>query len=134
MSAGTAGWPLYGSPLLERESLHPRVLVPPDLWDAAVAEGLAVEDTGETVEPTGTGRYGAETGHPTALAERAVHVVEAHRGRLERQLAEEWCRVAAEALYIDGSVTGSERVATSSHAVGVVKRHRTLYVGAEGCR
>jgi hypothetical protein len=122
----------HGSPLLERCLYVPRALVPPELWDAAVAEGLPVEDTGEMAGTNGTPRSGAETGHPAALAERAVHAVEAHRGRLERQLAEAWCRVAVDSLYIDGSLTGSERVATSSHAVGVVKRHRTLYVGADG--
>ncbi len=33
-------------------------------------------------------------------------------------------------LFIDGGISGSERIAVSSCTVGVVKSHRTLY--AEG--
>jgi hypothetical protein len=68
--------------------------------------------------------------HPFALRDAAVHRVQAHREALERQLAERWCALAHEPLFIDGGVSGSEAVAISECTVGVVKSHRTLY--AEG--
>jgi hypothetical protein len=58
-------------------------------------------------------------------------VVQKQRERLERTLAEAWSRSEVGPLYIDGSITGSERVATARSVVGVIKGHRTLYVGAE---
>ncbi len=121
-------------PLIERSLYIPRALVPPTLWDEAeaAANGLAVVDTGDELPgDRAASRAGVEGGHPTALAERAVHVVEHHRERLERRLAEEWCLATSDPLYIDGSVTGSERVARAGCVVGVIKRHRTLYVAAD---
>ena len=124
----------HGRPLVERSLYIPRALVPSALWDDAVGAGLAVVDTSEVGAFAGSGSsapMGPEDMHPAALAERAVHVVESHRQRLERSLAEEWCRTPDGPLYIDGSLTGSERVATARCAVGVVKGHRTLYVAPD---
>ena len=120
----------HGRPLVERSLYIPRALMPSALWDDAVAGGLPVVDTGDEGLTGSDPPPDAEAVHPAALAERAVHVVESHRGRLEHSLAEEWCRTEHEPLYIDGSITGSERVAAVSCAVGIVKRHRTLYVAA----
>jgi hypothetical protein len=68
--------------------------------------------------------------HPAALLERAFQAVQRDRERLERRLAEHWCKTESAALYIDGSITGSSAAACSRLAVGVIKSHRTLY--AEG--
>ena len=35
-------------------------------------------------------------------------------------------------LFIDGGISGNERLATNDCVVGVVKNHRTLYVEGEG--
>jgi hypothetical protein len=68
--------------------------------------------------------------HPFTLRDEAVHRVQEDREAAERELAERWCNVEHEPLFIDGGISGSERVAVASCTVGVVKSHRTLY--AEG--
>lgn len=68
--------------------------------------------------------------HPFILRDAAVHRVQKDRERLEAFLAERWCHVERRPLFIDGGIGGSDRVATASCVVGVVKSHRTLY--AEG--
>jgi hypothetical protein len=68
--------------------------------------------------------------HPYAMRDAAVHRVQAHREELERRLAERWCAYESDPLFIDGGISGSEKVAVSACTVGVVKSHRTLY--AEG--
>lgn len=68
--------------------------------------------------------------HPFILRDEAVHRVQSDREEAERELAERWCNYETEPLFIDGGISGSEKVAVSSCTVGVVKSHRTLY--AEG--
>ncbi len=68
--------------------------------------------------------------HPAALLERAVRAVDQERDRLEDRLAEAWCAGAEAPLYIDGGISRSATVASSSFAIGVIKSHRALY--AEG--
>jgi hypothetical protein len=75
---------------------------------------------------------GEEALHPFVVREEAVHRVQEDRERAERELAERWCQFEHEPLFIDGSISGSERVATSSCTVGVVKSHRTLYADGVG--
>ena len=65
--------------------------------------------------------------HPFTLRDEAVHRVQAHRERAEQRLAEAWCTHEHEPLFIDGGISGSEKVAVSACTVGVVKSHRTLY-------
>lgn len=65
--------------------------------------------------------------HPLALAERAVHLVQRAREEAERRLAEEWCALEKGNLFVDGGISGSERVASSLCTAGIVKSHRTLY-------
>jgi hypothetical protein len=60
-----------------------------------------------------------------------VHRVQEDREAAERELAERWCNVEHEPLFIDGGISGSERVAVASCTVGVVKSHRTLYAEGE---
>jgi len=107
----------------------PRVLVP-KLWDRMVASGLEVIDTSGRMGADDAG-VNADGAHPAALAERARRCVELRRERLERELAEAWCDAEQAPLCIDGGIGGSARVATALTSVGVVKRHSTLYGGAE---
>ncbi len=66
--------------------------------------------------------------HPLALADVAVHAVQAHRETLEQGLAELWCdRARGSVLYVDGGISASARLASELCAVGVVKSHRILY-------
>jgi hypothetical protein len=68
--------------------------------------------------------------HPFAIRDAAIHEVQADRERAEHRLAEQWCDGEREPLFVDGGISGADRVARSQIAVGVVKTHRTLY--AEG--
>jgi hypothetical protein len=74
--------------------------------------------------------------HPFALQDAAIHAVQNAREAAERELAELWCARAASGgeLFVDGAITGSERVATAPGVVGVVKTHRTLYAEGEALR
>jgi hypothetical protein len=65
--------------------------------------------------------------HPAVLQERATRAVDRERDRVEDALAEAWCARAEAPLFIDGGISRSERVASSSCAIGVIKSHRTLY-------
>jgi hypothetical protein len=100
----------YGDgPLVERSIYGPATLLPP-------IEGIV--DTGP-VDP--------DEVHPSLLLEQVVHVVQEHRERVERQLADRWCASESAPLWIDGGLT-----AISSSVVGVVKSHRTLHVDRIG--
>jgi hypothetical protein len=68
--------------------------------------------------------------HPAVLLERAVRAVDQERDQLEDRLAEAWCARGEALLYIDGGISRSASVASSSCAIGVIKSHRALY--AEG--
>lgn len=70
--------------------------------------------------------------HPAVLLERAIRAVDQEREALEDQLAEAWCDRSESPLYIDGGISRSAPVASSSFAIGVIKSHRTLYVEGEG--
>lgn len=110
-------------PLRETRLYAPRQQVSPSAWTVLHSlYGAQLVDTSD-----GAAEVGA---HPFALRDAAVHEVQAHRERLEHRLAERWCAEEDEPLCIDGGISGSEAVALSPRAVGVVKSHRTLY--AEG--
>ena len=74
-----------------------------------------------------TGPVDVDDVHPAFLLERAVHVVQERRERLERLLAERWYATESAPLWIDGGLA-----AFAPSAVGVVKSHRTLYVDRGG--
>jgi hypothetical protein len=121
----------YGQqPEVERCLCVPRALVPDRLWDAACTGGYRVVDTGAERGDDGLDPA-IDSRHPAALIERALQFVRAARERLEHTLAERWCLGERVPLYIDGGLAGSPRVATAPCSVGVVKRHRTLYVSAD---
>ncbi len=72
--------------------------------------------------------------HPAVLLERAIRAVDQERERLEDEFGEAWCEGGETPLFIDGGISRSARVASSSCAVGVIKSHRTLYVEGDALR
>jgi hypothetical protein len=109
---------------VERRLYVSRPHVSPAAW-ARLSEHYDVRDTSKVAEEGAT-----DSPHPFALSQRAVHLVQRDREAVERRLAEEWCGVEHSPLFVDGGISGSERVARAGCAVGVVKSHLTLY--AEG--
>ena len=103
------------------------VYAPRRQLDAATNEAL--DRAGIPVVDTSTGDLPAAE-HPFALRDAAIHRVQKDREAAEQELAERWCGAEREPLFIDGGISGSERVAVAACTVGVVKSHRTLY--AEG--
>jgi len=73
-----------------------------------------------------SGEYPSQ--HPAVLLERATRAVDQEREQLEDWMAEAWCAKGATPIFIDGGISRSASVASSSLAVGVIKSHRTLYV------
>jgi hypothetical protein len=73
-----------------------------------------------------SGEYPSQ--HPAVLLERATRAVDQEREQLEDWMAEAWCAKAATPIFMDGGISRSASVASSSLAVGVIKSHRTLYV------
>ncbi|CAN5510598.1 hypothetical protein BH09GEM1_BH09GEM1_16560 [soil metagenome] len=113
----------WRSPLVEERVYAPRSMMSPSNWNLLTREfGAILIDTTDVVAEVG--------GHPLALRDAAVHRVQEHREQLEHRLAEAWCSSEDGALFIDGGISGNDRVACSTRTVGVVKSHRTLY--AEG--
>jgi hypothetical protein len=113
----------WSPPLVETRMYAPRDLVGVRAW-----ESLTVVSRGRLVDTTDRGHDAGA--HPFTLKDAAFHGVQAHREELERRLAERWCTMERDRLFIDGGISGSEAVAVSACTVGVVKSHRTLY--AEG--
>jgi hypothetical protein len=113
----------WGSPLVETSVYAPRALLGEQVWGVLrTASDDRIIDTSD-----GSAEPGA---HPIAVRDAAFHVVQSRREALERRLAERWCSIEHDRLFIDGGISGSEAVAVSSCTAGVVKTHRTLY--AEG--
>lgn len=116
----------WRSPRLDRRLYAPLALLPP-VWRTALDKaGIPVVDTLEGRE--------LESPHPFALQDAAVHAVQQDREAIERELAESWCDAGSGELLVDGSISGSERLATSDRAIGVVKSHRTLYAEGDALR
>jgi len=115
----------WHQPLTETRLYCARRLVLPAAWDTLrdVYGSQLVDITDDAAELAP---------HPFALRDAAVHRVQAHREQLEQRLAERWCNMEHDPLFIDGGISGNERLATNDCVVGVVKNHRTLYVEGEG--
>jgi hypothetical protein len=110
-----------------RQGLYAPLALISAAWRRALASAhVPVVDTLE--------RRQVESPHPFALQDAAIHAVQDAREAAERELAERWCERAEGELFVDGAITGSERVATASCVVGVVKSHRTLYAEGEALR
>ena len=116
----------WGQPVVRQALYVPRRHVPEDYWTALARLDLPLVDTSEATA--------AEPQHPFALRDAAVHRVQKDREAVEQRLAERWCALEKGMLFIDGGISGSERVAVSACTVGVVKSHRTLYAEGEELR
>ena len=92
-------------------------------WQALRAGPYVVRDTSDG--------DGSPLEHPLALREAAMHRVQHDRERVEESLAKQWCERETRPLLIDGGISGTESVARSRTAIGVVKSHRTLYARGE---
>lgn len=111
--------------LVEQRLYAPQSRLPESLWSGLSDSGIALCDTSE---PDDDAPVAGD--HPIALRDTAIHRLQKDRERAEVELATDWCRREARPLLIDGGISGSEQVAVSPWAIGVVKTHRTLY--AEG--
>jgi len=104
-----------------------RFYAPLSALDAATHRALADLAVVDTSRPDDDGVLSR---HPMHVVEQALHAVQRDRERAERTLAERWCGAMREPLLVDGSISGSDIVATHGCAVGVVKSHRQLYATA----
>ena len=115
-------WPK--GPLVGRLLCAPRAMLSAPEWEALEGLGFELRDC------SADDRGGAVGPHPFALAERARGLVEYEREAAEQELAHRWCANEHATLLVDGGISGSERIAASPCAIGVVKSHRTLHVEA----
>lgn len=109
--------------LRRHDALYAPLVVLPSMVTDGLGETMTLEDTSP--------RRGSDEpvpSHPMAWMERAHQFVQHSRERIERLCAEDWIRQRSEPLLIDGGISGSEALARSPSAIGVVKTHRTLYV------
>ncbi len=114
----------WNAPLVETRIYAPRAMMPAQTWTTLANEfGALLVDTTDVAAEVGS--------HPFALRDAAVHRIQEHRETLEHRLAEQWCSSEDGALFIDGGISGNDRVACSDRTVGVVKSHRTLYAEGE---
>lgn len=104
----------------------------PDLQGILARLQLPDFDFVDTSKADRSGEY--PSAHPMVLLERAMRAIDDMREDLEHQLAEAWCARGESTLFIDGGISGNQRVASSESAVGVVKSHRTLFVDGEAMR
>jgi hypothetical protein len=105
----------------------PRALLSREYNDALGALPIQIVDT------TAGADVNTQTGeHPFAIRDAAIHRVQEDRERAEHALAERWCSLVGEPLFIDGGISANDRVAREGCVVGVVKSHRTLYAEGEG--
>jgi len=104
-----------------RRYYAPRACMADAHWRAITDAGFTLVDTTDVAaeEPV--------SDHPLALREAAIHRVQKDRELAEQSLAERWCRRPSGPLLIDGGISGTETVARSTCAIGVIKSHRTLY-------
>ena len=114
----------WRSPLVETRVYAPRAMMTSSTWSTLADEyGDALVDTTDVATELGS--------HPFALRDAAVHRVQEHREQLEHRLAEAWCTTEEGPLFIDGGISGNDKVACSTRTVGVVKSHHTMYAEGE---
>ena len=124
----------HEAPRVERRIFLPLKYLPA-LKDLRGPSGDASTSLWRIVDTSTADRNGDyPSQHPAVLLERAIRAVDQERERLEDELAEAWCERAESPLFIDGGISRSARVASSSNAVGVIKSHRTLYVEGDALR
>ena len=110
---------------IEHRLYAPKRHLPPTIWDKLARLSPIDSSAHDDDEPQ-------PSRHPLATLDRAMRMVQQHREDLEQRLAERWCVEGEGAIYIDGGISGSERVARARCAIGVVKSHRTLYAEGDG--
>lgn len=93
-----------------------------ELSDGAMIEGFEIVDT------TTLDKNGEMSRHPGALRAVALERIRRDREHLEQQLAEAWCTREHDPICVDGPIGGSDAVASSVQAVGMIKSHQTLHV------
>jgi hypothetical protein len=116
-------------PIVRRSVYAPFALV--DDSTRAALESLR-EDRITVVDTTEGGWAPDQGPHPASLLERAMSLVQRDRERAEQELAERWCAKDGGTLFIDGGISGTDKVAGASCVAGIVKSHRTLHVPADG--
>ena len=105
---------------VEHQLYAPRQHLPLEIWERLAPLHPIDSSDHASDEP-------APSRHPLSTLEKAVHLAQGHREELEQRLAERWCDLESRPLFVDGGISGSERVARNGCVVGVVKSHRTLY-------
>src|SRR5437867_1534840 len=116
----------WARPIVEQRLYAPLAALSAEWREAIASLGAEIVDTtAAAFDPAGP------LPHPFSLTDAAVHRVQHDRERAEQQLAERWCAHESTPLFIDGGISGSERVAVAECTVGVVKSHRTLYAEAQ---
>ena len=110
----------WREPLVSRGLYVPRSLLASDVQGALADLGIEVFDIAATRD--------LESIHPFAIQDAALQAVQRHRSALERELAEAWIADGEGELFMDGGISESAVVATSTRVVGVVKSHQQLYV------
>ena len=115
-----------------RHEVQSRIYAPRALLTRQVNEAISKLPI-SIVDTTAGAEVNTHAGeHPFAVRDAAIHKVQEDRERAEHVLAERWCNLMHEPLFIDGGISANERVATEGCVVGVVKSHRTLYAEGEG--
>lgn len=116
-----------------RHEVRGRIYAPRALlsarWNALLDQGGAV--VVDTSSADGNGNV-EPIAHPFAVRDAAGHRVQEDREALEHELADAWCGARDEPLMVDGGLSGSERLASRTNVVGMVKSHRTLYTSGPG--
>jgi hypothetical protein len=110
-------------PIVRRAMYAPMAMLPSEWSEAVAAVDLDVVDTLAKRKP--------ESGHPFELQEIAYQSILGARERIEQELGDAWCDASDESLFIDGGISASAKIASSSSVVGVVKSHQKMYVRAE---
>jgi hypothetical protein len=107
---------------VQKRLYAPKIQLSRSEWEQLTRVGLPVSDSSEgELDET-------PSEHPIAIRESVIKRVQHDRERLENELAATWCERESRRLGVDGGIIGSDAVARSECAVGLVKSHRTLYV------
>lgn len=113
----------WREPRVSRAIYAPLGLLPDRARTALLESGVDMFDTSANRD--------IESIHPFALQEAALQAVQRHRSALERELAEAWVAAGKGQLFVDGGISESPAVASSTLVVGVVKTHQQLYVHSD---
>ncbi len=109
---------------IEEEVLaFPHNLLPPDrLLEIGLPERGLVDSEVESSDA-----------HPIRLAEAGRTAVKRHRSRIERKLARRWSDAGPHDgwLLVDGRLAIEPQLLESGRAIGLVKSHRTQFLGGE---